>query len=35
VEVKVSFQLIDEDSEIFEGGYPLASASATVFCHRN
>jgi hypothetical protein len=33
VEVKVSFDLIMEDSDEFEGGYPLASATAEVFCH--
>jgi hypothetical protein len=33
VEAKFSFQLIEEDNELFEGGYPLASASAVVYCH--
>lgn len=35
VEVKVAFSLIEiNDEDKFEGGYPLASASALVFCHK-
>jgi hypothetical protein len=32
VEVSFSFQIIEEKKTIFEGGYPLASASAKVSC---
>lgn len=34
VEVRISFSLIEVNDEKFEGGYPLASASAEVFCHK-
>lgn len=34
VEVKVAFDLIEIDNEIFEGGYPLAAASAVVYCRQ-
>lgn len=35
VEVTVAFSLIEIDETKFEGGYPLASATAEVFCHNN
>lgn len=34
VEVKISFMAIEEDNAIFVGGYPLASASAVVYCYQ-
>lgn len=34
VEVKISFEVIDLNKEIFEGLYPLAAASAVAHCRK-